>query len=495
MATIFLRKTTGDVISLGKRRHWGRLSVFRPYSARSSELFPQRLNLPDNHGYVPTLSPLQITSLLRINETSLENNFNPSSHVIRGYASNQLGSNYPCEDRRGQAQVLQTGGSLFAVFDGHGGIACAQAVSERLFDYIAVALLNPEQLEKFSHALRTDGSMDLLKWHRNLNDYRNEEMALMYRSSLQKFVVMQLSMSGFDDTDGQVKSALKLAFRQLDDDMSAESLPQSGAVNLEALEVGLSGSCCCLAHIHDLQLNVANLGDCRAVLGQCLPDGSWVAKPLSVDHNTTNEDECNRVRSEHSVSESSFILKNSRLLGSLIPLRAFGDFRYKWSLHELKSLVNILDNVYAQNIIPMNYYTPPYLINKPQVIHHELTPKDRFLVLATDGLWEQIDNEQVVRLVADYIEGKETAAHFRLPDKPMKLSQVNELLQKRKSGLANKNVDDNVATHLLRYALGSEHRKVSEMLTLPPEVVRYYRDDITATVIFFDNEFIENYEQ
>ena len=62
----------------------------------------------------------------------------------------------------------------------------------------------------------------------------------------------------------------------------------------------------------------------------------------------------------------------------------------------------------------------------------------------------------------------------------------------RKSGLSYKTEDNNVATHLIRHALGGEHRKVSEMLTLPKDIVRYYRDDITIIVIFFDEEYLRS---
>ncbi len=67
--------------------------------------------------------------------------------VIKGFYTNELESNTPIEDRRAQAQLVQTEGALFAVFDGHGGPACAQAVKERLFNYIAVSLLPIHALE------------------------------------------------------------------------------------------------------------------------------------------------------------------------------------------------------------------------------------------------------------------------------------------------------------------------------------------------------------
>ena len=64
-------------------------------------------------------------------------------------------------------------------------------------------------------------------------------------------------------------------------------------------------------------------------------------------------------------------------------------------------------------------------------------------------------------------------------------------------GLSKKPLDKNSATHLIRHALGGtdygvEHSKLSHILTLPSDVVRLFRDDITVTIIYFNEEFLEN---
>lgn len=50
----------------------------------------------------------------------------------------------------------------------------------------------------------------------------------------------------------------------------------------------------------------------------------------------------------------------------------------------------------GENAIPPFYYTPPYLTAKPQVAHHQLQPRDKFLILATDGLWDFMSPLQVI---------------------------------------------------------------------------------------------------
>lgn len=47
--------------------------------------------------------------------------------------------------------------------------------------------------------------------------------------------------------------------------------------------------------------------------------------------------------------------------------------------------------------------------------------------------------------------------------------------------------DDNAATHLMRNAFGGGDRKLqAELLSLNGKVARYFRDDMTVTVVFFN---------
>ncbi len=61
---------------------------------------------------------------------------------------------------------------LFGVFDGHAGSACAQAVSERLFYYIAVSLLPLKTLTEIEEAVESEWPvLPVLQWHKHPNDY------------------------------------------------------------------------------------------------------------------------------------------------------------------------------------------------------------------------------------------------------------------------------------------------------------------------------------
>lgn len=70
-----------------------------------------------------------------------------------------------------------------------------------------------------------------------------------------------------------------------------------------------------------------------------------------------------------------------------------------------------------------------------QVIYHHLRPKDKFLVLASDGLWDMFpnNNSKVVQLIADHMIGAQTNSDFYLPkDRTLELGKLNKLLRIRK---------------------------------------------------------------
>jgi pyruvate dehydrogenase phosphatase len=203
---------------------------------------------------------------------------------------------------------------------------------------------------------------------------------------------------------------------------------------------------------------------------------------VSFDHNADNQKEIERILNEHPEKEHNSVIRDGRLLELLLPLRAFGDVRFKWSIRNLKEHAV---PVYGHSIIPNNYFTPPYVTAMPEVIHRKLTYKDKFLVLATDGLWELLSPERVVQLIGDHMNGQQSFDPYQLPtERHIKLKDLLEDLTKRRVSLSNQPVDHNSATHLIRYALGKDHALLSNYLI--SDSPRNIRDDITITVVYFD---------
>ncbi|XP_050427149.1 pyruvate dehydrogenase [acetyl-transferring]-phosphatase 1, mitochondrial isoform X2 [Adelges cooleyi] len=377
---------------------------------------------------------------------------------------------------------------LFGVFDGHGGPSCSHVIAKRLYEYICVSLLPKPLLIEYM-----ESGNQLVEMQNETYDLV-AELKNVYTKSLKAYVLKLINER--QEHQFKMADALEKAFLQLDADILTETTLKTDSENINnlTLNVGLSGAVACVAHIDGPHLHIASAGDCLAVIGVHTDDDTWVAKVLVEEHNTDNLNELNRILSEHPSNEKDTVIKNERLLAQLAPLRAFGDLRYKWSR---EMLTEHIVPKFGENAIPPFYYTPPYLTAKPQVAYHNLQPRDRFLVIATDGLWDFMTPLQVVRLVGEHMSGKVTLTPLKLPRTNMKLNDINNLLLQRKESLKKKPADANACTHLIRNALGGteygvEHAKLSQLLNLPKNIVRSFRDDITITIVYFNIDYLRH---
>eukprot|EP00455_Lapot_gusevi_P021695 TRINITY_DN2270_c0_g1_i5.p1 TRINITY_DN2270_c0_g1~~TRINITY_DN2270_c0_g1_i5.p1 ORF type:complete len:223 (-),score=50.50 TRINITY_DN2270_c0_g1_i5:352-1020(-) len=219
-----------------------------------------------------------------------------------------------------------------------------------------------------------------------------------------------------------------------------------------------------MAYVDGKQLYLANTGDCRAVLGRQNASGQWEAVTLTQDHTAENPQERQRILAEH--PGETDVLRRDRILGSLQPTRAFGDARYKVS-HEVHHKV-LSKFFHPRSSMRPGYLTPPYVTAEPEITEYTLSAGDSFLVLATDGLYELLSNQEIVDLVA-----RHRSAGPRTD-------------QQSTDGNGWAFVDSNAATHLLRNALGGASREQlqHQVLTIPP-AARKIRDDLTCVVVHF----------
>ncbi|XP_034443096.1 pyruvate dehydrogenase [acetyl-transferring]-phosphatase 2, mitochondrial [Hippoglossus hippoglossus] len=449
------------------------------------------------------LNRLQVNNILRSNEqiVNLPEFDSRGLSSVTKFESNQVAANTPNEDRRSAATCLQSKGMLFGVFDGHGGWACAQAVSERLLYYIAVAMMPKRGLEELENSMEYGRPVPpILQWYKHHADLNYRDSASLYINHLRVF--WQDLLESEEHGDGMSPfDALECAFKRLDADISLEAqVPLSNdLMKSTAIQVAFAGCTACVAHVGTDGIHVANAGDCRAVLGVREEDGSWSALPLSQDHNSQNQTEMERIKAQHPSSERHTVVTDDRLLGVLMPLRAFGDVRFKWSYELQQSiLANLesgvdLDSLNLYQYTPPNYLTPPYLDVIPEITYHKLRPQDRFLILGTDGLWDELGNEEAVRLVGEHLSGIHLQAPVSSSQKQLKLGTMLELLLKRRAR-ASPALDTNSSTHLIRHALGTGEYgeicqgRLASMLALPEDLARMYRDDITATVVYLNSD-------
>ena len=302
-----------------------------------------------------------------------------------------------------------------------------------------------------------------------------------------------------------IETAIKTGFNRLDNEIVNESVKKvfkgnSKLIAAELLAPALSGSCALLSFYDSRSklLRVACTGDSRAVLGRRAESGKWVATPLSVDQTGSNKDEEARMRKLHPGEEN--VIKHGRVLGGLEPTRAFGDATYKWT----REVSERLKESFFGRTPSALLRTPPYVTAEPVVTTTKIEPDSGdFVVMATDGLWEMLTNEEVVGLVGQWIETQtaENKGNGNLASSWAKMfsSQQNKLpvehgaeyvdksgqktpIRQRQWGVKGGEdarfvvQDKNVATHLVRNALGGKDRDmVCALLTLPAPFSRRYR--------------------
>jgi len=157
------------------------------------------------------------------------------------------------------------------------------------------------------------------------------------------------------------------------------------------------------------RLLVANIGDSRAVLctARDLPgsNGGLMALPLSVDHKPVREDEKARIESLGGVVDfmgvwrvftpgpCSFGGQNIQRWGLAVS-RAFGDL-----------LLKEPEKFDCVGVAPGGLVTAV-----PEIQCMDLQPnKDRFLVLACDGVWDVLSSEEAVSICAEAESAKKAA--------------------------------------------------------------------------------------
>ncbi|KDP44231.1 hypothetical protein JCGZ_05698 [Jatropha curcas] len=194
---------------------------------------------------------------------------------------------------------------------------------------------------------------------------------------------------------------------------------------MENPELSLMGSCVLVMLMKGEDVYVMNVGDSRAVLGQKAEPDYWLGKSrqdlerineetlhdleayecersnsiptlnalqLTVDHSTSVEEEIQRIKSEH--PDDVCPVLNDRVKGSLKVTRAFGAGflkQPKWN----NALLEMFRIDYIGN--------SPYINCLPNLRHHRLGPKDRFLILSSDGLYQYLTNEEAVNEVELFI--------------------------------------------------------------------------------------------
>lgn len=163
--------------------------------------------------------------------------------------------------------------------------------------------------------------------------------------------------------------------------------------------VAYVGSCALVAVVKDNKLYVANAGDCKAALLRKKADGAYEYKKVSVTHSANKKYEQERLKALFPKEDDIIKCKGRDqkacyVKGNLMPTRAFGDLRLK--MQEFNFHNHPIELGYRN---PIPTFNGPYISHQPTVEVIELTKDDQFLVLASDGLWDEIPRKKTPEII------------------------------------------------------------------------------------------------
>lgn len=126
-------------------------------------------------------------------------------------------------------------------------------------------------------------------------------------------------------------------------------------------------------------LLIGNVGDSRAVLATRADDNSLLALQLTVDLKPNLPREAERIK---------------RFKGRVFALRNEPLVKRVWLPHRNTpglAMARALGDYCLKNF---------GVISEPEITYRRLTKRDQFIVVATDGVWDVLSNEQVIAIVA-----------------------------------------------------------------------------------------------
>ena len=194
--------------------------------------------------------------------------------------------------------------------------------------------------------------------------------------------ILDVLGSNANFTSGNFGPGLVETFFKLDEDM----LTASGTEELSRIKEehrtaddmfdAQAGCTAVFAYLNQTTITVANAGDSRCVLSR-----NGQAVPMSFDHKPDDAPELARIKN------AGGYVQDGRVQGNLNLSRCLGDFEYK-----------------------KNFDIPPkdQMITADADIKTEtLTPEDEFVILACDGVWDILSNQEAVDFVSQRIKTKD----------------------------------------------------------------------------------------
>ncbi|KAL2231796.1 UNVERIFIED_CONTAM: putative protein phosphatase 2C 2 [Sesamum indicum] len=182
-----------------------------------------------------------------------------------------------------------------------------------------------------------------------IDGHGGHEAADYVAKNLGKNIVNELQGVGVGKAGNQIEAALRGGYSATDKEFLAQDVH--------------GGACAAGVLLKDGEVHAAHVGDCKVVLSR-----KGKAITLTNEHRLSREDERERIE-----NSGGFLHCHNgvwRVNGSLAISRAFGDVHLK-----------------------------DWIICEPEIVKVALTSECEFLIVASDGLWDRVSDQEAVDVV------------------------------------------------------------------------------------------------
>lgn len=264
--------------------------------------------------------------------------------------------------------------ALFSVFDGHGGNFTSDFAGD---NFLRIFTQRPEWEAYLSMSASERREVPGVKLVKSalfgaFFDI-DSELRTLYKKKIEMYGG---SMSPHSMSRGRSKRKKVHAVEEERDSQSSSRQPSPRS--MPKVVVDRSGSTAVMVLLTPDHIICCNAGDSRAIL--CRDGG---AMPLSFDHKPNSPSELSRVK------DAGGFVRYRRVDGDLAVSRGLGDFRFKMN--------DAMDHTLQKVSIE------PELIVCPRD-----DDNDQFLVLACDGIWDVMDNQECAEEIQNVMDSGES---------------------------------------------------------------------------------------
>ena len=158
--------------------------------------------------------------------------------------------------------------------------------------------------------------------------------------------------------------------------------------NNSNIDIDCSGSTCISLLFNKTQIITANVGDSRAIKGQYFEKiKKWKYEILSKDHKPDDREESLRIKKNHG-NIHPYITEDNEYIG---PQRIWTNNK---NIPGLAISRTFGDKIFSKFGV----------ISTPNILFFRHKLIDKFIVIASDGLWMYVSNQEVVEIVGKYYE-------------------------------------------------------------------------------------------